>query len=172
MPEGAEGIAYDVPMDKQDSGYTCGAASGAMALAARGLNVSEWDVAAKAETNASEGTYVYKLVNALNYFIGSNVYRYTDTMSYSTSQFYNTLISSLSVVCMPIERLTTKNYQYIFGYNSGGHYVCCVGAYTLDGKMYAKINDPATGKIFSMEAADFHQAAKDKGDGAYLIHGG
>lgn len=181
VPEGAEGIAYDVPIDGQNTSYNCGAASGAMALAARGLNISEAQVAAKAETNSSDGTYVYKLVNALNHFIGSNVYKYTVVNSYSIDNFYNLLHSSLSAVCMPIHRISTKNHTGSFGYSSGGHYVCTTGVYTSGGgEKRAIINDPYSGGWWSngnqgqkidITVSELKQCGTDMGD-AYVIHGG
>ena len=178
VPEGGDGVVVDVPIDPQNTSYNCGAASGAMSLAARGLKTTEQEVAAQAGTNKNDGTIVYKLSNALNHFIGSNVFKYTNMKSYAYQDFFNAMKSSVSAVALPIARLKPSAMQD-FGYSSSGHYVCISGAYTsASGERRLVINDPysgswsssnPTGQKIDVKSDDILECAKAKGD-AWFIH--
>ena len=179
VPDGGEGVVVDVPIDPQNTSYNCGAASGAMSLAARGLKISEQEVAAQAGTNSSDGTVVYKLSNALNHFAGSGTYRYTNMKNYAYQDFFNAMKTSISAVALPVVRLK-PTAMADFGYKSGGHYVCISGAYTSSsGERRFVINDPYSSKWSSsnpqgqkidVKADDILECSKSMGD-AWFIHG-
>ncbi len=178
VPEGGDGVVVDVPIDPQNTSYNCGAASGAMSLAARGLKTTEQEVAVKAETNANDGTYVYKLSNALNHFAGQGNYKYTDMTKYSYPDYFNAMKSSIAAGSLPIVRLK-PTVMADFGYKSGGHYVCISGAYTTSsGERRFVINDPYSSKWTSanpvgqkidVKSDDILECSKAKG-AAWMIH--
>ena len=178
IPEGCSGVGINVPIDPQDTGYNCGAASGAMSLAGRGLNITEKQVASAAGTNTS-GSIVYKVRDALNSFAGAGTYRWTQMENYSANDFFNAMKTSIAAKCLPVARIKTTRFKNIFGYGSDGHYVCIAGAYETSGGVKRLIvNDPYSGKWSSsnptgqkldMNASDLHQCGKDKGE-AYFIH--
>ncbi len=179
IPAGCSGVGYNIPIDPQNTNYNCGAASGAMSLHARGLDITEQQVASAAGTNSNDGTVVWKLQVALNSFAGS-VYSYKNYKDLSNNDFFDRMKSSLSANACPIARISTKSYSQTFGYSSGGHYVCITGAYEAsDGTKRLIVNDPYSGNWKSsnpqgqkldMKCSDLHQCGKDKGDAWFILN--
>lgn len=130
-----------VPPQGQNTNYTCGSASGSMMLDSRGVHVSEEEFWRYANSNG-QGTYVYRIKDTLNHFLGYNAYRYVNTSGMSTEEYCRIIQNSLEngyPVQLPIRIPAGTG----FGYSSGGHYVVVTGVYrNAAGEYVAMINDP------------------------------
>lgn len=141
-------IECDVPLRGQKTNYTCGSASGSMILNSLGINISE-DVFWKYANANGEGTYVYRVTQTLNHFIGSNVYKYVSTGSMGLEAYYQLLATSIEKG-YPVEVVVRIPSGTGFGYKSDGHYVVVTGVYqNKKGEYIAKINDPFSGGWYS-----------------------
>lgn len=141
-------VETTTPLIGQEQWFTCGAASGRMVLASLGIEVSEKDFATRAGTYVDGSTVVYKLQNALNYYIGSNTYKYKYTASLSSEDYLNNIKASLSngfpiVVNVGIP----SNNKGVFNYSADGHYVVITGIKEApNGSVTLRINDPYSNK--------------------------
>ena len=141
-------VECDVPLRGQNTNYTCGSASGSMILSSLGINTSEeafWNYA----NSGGQGTYVYRIAQTLNHFIGSNVYSYVNTANMSLEAYYQLIAASIEKG-YPVEVVVCIQSGTEFGYSSNGHYVVVTGVYqNAQGEYIAKINDPFSGKWYS-----------------------
>ncbi len=80
-----------LPAQKQEYYYFCGPATAQMILGYKGINKSQSTLADSMGTSPSEGTYVYKMEEELNKYLG-NKYIYTMT---SQSNFSSDLLYSI-----------------------------------------------------------------------------
>lgn len=146
--DAAKDIFIDTPVFGQNTSFTCGSASGRMILGSLGIQVSEsefWNYA-----NAGGcGTYVYRVTQTLNHFIGSDVYRYVDTTKMSLDEYAKLLTDSLEKG-YPVEVVASIPSGTEFGYRTPGHYFVVSGVYRdANGELMARINDPFSGSWYS-----------------------
>ncbi len=140
--------SVDVQLYGQHTNYTCGSASGNMILNSIGVQCSEEDFWNYANSNG-EGTYVYRVCQTLNHFIGSEKYRYVDTSRMDLSAYYQLIYSSLERG-YPVEVVMRIPEGTAFGYGTNGHYAVISGVYqNSNGEYMAKINDPFSGNWFT-----------------------
>lgn len=121
-----------VPLYKQENSYYCGPASAQMTLSYLYGSVSQSTLARNMGTNLEQGTFVYKMVNGLNSYLGSSAYKYVSNSSIS---FGNGLTYSIDrgkpVICHVMTG-TLPNYSAT-GYDTG-HYVVATGySFTASG---------------------------------------
>lgn len=120
----------NVPTYKQEKSYWCGPACLQMVIKyVTGSTISQATLASEAGTNATHGTYVYKMAEALRAnSVNSKYYSVYDV------DFDTTLRSSLDKGIPAIAHLCTR---YLPAYNGSnyGHYVVLRGRYIY-------INDP------------------------------
>ena len=175
LPKGAIGEGLDVALTAQETNYTCSAASGAMSLRTRGLDVTESQLWQKQNQDNCVGS----LTKAMNSYAGG-AYTYTSGMEgkYNTQQYFSLIQSSLANGCAPVVRIKPSAVAQ-FGYPSSGHYICVSKAYTLSGKNYVEICDPYssnwkdtahTGQRIQMEIGNLYEANKAASYGAWMVH--
>lgn len=114
---------------QQINGYYCGPASVLMAIWGWGGNVSGSTNTAKQNTLASamgttssSGTYVYRVRDTLNSYLGSNFYSYYLGSSLDQTTFRVYVFNSLSKNRAPILHAKTEYLSYYNGHASG-HYI-------------------------------------------------
>ena len=141
IAEQLAGQHVEVPLDGQDTNYTCGSASGSMILNSLGYETTEAEFWNYANANG-EGTYVYRVVQTLNHFAGSEIYHYTETNGMSLDTYYQTIKNSIADG-YPVQVVGTFSSDSAFGYNTGGHYFVITGVrQNPDGEYIALVNDP------------------------------
>lgn len=168
-------VWIDVPLAGQHTDYTCGSASGCMILSALGVSCSEEAYWRYANSNG-QGTYVYRVAQALNHFLGSNKYDFVATNNMSLEEYYQTILKSLENG-YPVEVVMSVEGKSEFGYSTEGHYVVVTGVYkNEDGEYIAKINDPFSknwynnghqGQQIEMRLSDLHRY--NKKHSSYII---
>jgi len=123
-----EQISLNVPLHKQETKYYCGPASTQMVLDYKGVSMSQSDLADALGTTVS-GTYVYRICNGLNLYLGENTYQYVLTSSISFfSGLKNSIAKDRPVVC----HVKTGNLPIYkeLGLNNG-HYIVATGYYYM-----------------------------------------
>ena len=134
-------VECDVPLYGQKTNYTCGSASGSMILNSLGINVSEesfWRYA----NAGGEGTYVYRITQTLNHFLGAQIYSYVQTNKMGLEEYAKMIETSLERG-YPVQMVIRIPRGTAFGYSSNGHYVVVTGIYQdKNGEYMVKINDP------------------------------
>ena len=142
--ESAEYEGLQVPLRGQETNYTCGSASGNMILETLGVNCSESEFWKYANSNG-QGTYVYRIAQTLNHFIGADTYKYVYTSGMNLDEYYNTISTSINNG-YPVEVVMSIPSGSAFGYSTGGHYAVVTGVYkNASGEYIAKVNDPFSG---------------------------
>lgn len=150
---GADGNAYkgefhQVSLVGQTRNYTCGSASGSMILNSIGVHVSEDDFWNYANAGGM-GTYVYRVTQTLNHFIGSDKYKYVQTSSMGIDE-YAALMSNSIKNGYPVEVVASIPTSSAFGYGTSGHYFVVDGVYKSEsGEYRAKVSDPFSGGWYS-----------------------
>lgn len=159
-----DGVFVDVALKAQQTNYTCGSASGAMVSTTySGKEVTEsqiWNYA----NSGGQGTYVYAITNAINYYIQKNGkgkdYKYAQTTS--DKAFFAGVQASLGKNA-PVQLQLKPSLLAAFGYKSDGHYVVASGAFVKDGVNMLRITDPFSagwksgapkGQVFEAKASD------------------
>lgn len=124
----------------QETSYWCGPASAQIVIRyLTGKYYSQSTLAASMYTNSTSGTYVYRLVNTLNYYVGAGTYNYIGTWQTSFSWG----LSSSLQDGYPVIAHTIAN-NYLVGYGNAtrriGHYVTCYG-YSMGWQGSTSTND-------------------------------
>jgi len=134
-------VECDVPLYGQKTNYTCGSASGSMILNSLGVRVSESDFWNYANAGG-HGTYVYRIAQTLNHFLGAQIYSYVQTYSMGLEEYAKMIETSLERG-YPVQMVIRIPRGTAFGYSSNGHYVVVTGIYQdKNGEYMVKINDP------------------------------
>ena len=166
-----DGVFVDVELKPQQTNYTCGSASGAMVSTTySGKNVTEseiWNYA----NSGGQGTYVYAITNAINYYIQKNGkgkdYKYAQTSS--DKAFFEGVQASLGKNA-PVQLQLKPSLLAAFGYKSDGHYVVASGAFVKDGVNMLRITDPFSagwksgapkGQVFEAKASDIRYCIRN-----------
>lgn len=166
-----DGVFVDVDLKPQQTNYTCGSASGAMVSTTySGKNVTEsqiWNYA----NSGGQGTYVYAITNAINYYIQKNGkgkdYKYAQTSS--DKAFFEGVQASLGKNA-PVQLQLKPSLLSAFGYKSNGHYVVASGAFVKDGVNMLRITDPYSGswtsgapkgQVFEAKASDIRYCIRN-----------
>lgn len=146
--ESEEYKGLQVPLKGQETNYTCGSASGNMILESLGVNCSESEFWNYANSNG-QGTYVYRIAQTLNHFIGADAYKYVYTSGMNLDEYYNTISTSINNG-YPVEVVMSIPSGSAFGYSTGGHYAVVTGVYkNATGEYIAKVNDPFSGNWYN-----------------------
>lgn len=118
----------DVPLYMQNTKYYCGPASVQMVLAYLGENVTQDTLAQQMNTQSSGGTYVYKIRDCLNNYLGSGTYKYvlTSEISFVNGMKYS-IDKNFPVIC----HIRTGALPIYNGRDSG-HYVVTTGYFSVE----------------------------------------
>lgn len=123
----------NVPLYQQPNypNYYCGPACTQMALSYFGISISQSTLAGSAylNTDVDEGTYVYKIENVLNGFLGGQAYQsvLTTQIPFFVGMKYS-IDKNLPVICH-VHTSSLPNYN---GYGCN-HYVIVTGYFTVHG---------------------------------------
>lgn len=108
---------------KQKKGYYCGPASARIVLKYKGRDISQDTLANYMGTTAKNGTYVYKMVEGVNHYLGSSKYKYVlnSQISFGSGLVYS-IDKNYPVIC----HVMTGKLPNYSGYNTG-HYLVATG---------------------------------------------
>ncbi len=163
----------NVPLYMQQKDYTCGPACIRMVLKKFGYTVSESTLATKAGSTESSGTYVYKVVETLNSYLGNKYAYYTTSNSNFNLKTIENIKAGYPVIChvAPAILPNYKNHPA-----PSGHYVVIKG-YALQAGTTTSIsvyyNDPNYNpKIYgSYDTPSFvMEQAINNNSGYYIAH--
>lgn len=137
----------EVPLYRQQTGDTCGPASGRMVLSYYGINISETAYIDKAINYMDDFTYVYVNEGIINNCLEENGkttrYKYADKSSLSEQQFTDLILRNI-LNGYPVQLPMTFYSTAYFPYHTGGHYMVLKGMdYNTTNVAYdAVMNDP------------------------------
>lgn len=137
-----ENVQLDVPLYQQEEDYTCGPACIRMALYKFGYDVTESSIAQATETNKADGTFVFKIKNVLNSYVGNNYENYETYNTSFDSKLLTSLRAGYPVICL-VRPTALPNYknQHV----PDGHYVIVKGFVLQTGattQITIQYNDP------------------------------
>ncbi len=116
-----------VPLKKQINDYYCGPACARMTLLYLGKDVTQSALGNQMGTTQNDGTYVYRMTNALNARLGGNKYQYVLTSALSFGEGLTYSIDKNRPVICHVMTGRLPNYQPS-GHNTG-HYIVAKGYY-------------------------------------------
>lgn len=137
-----ENVQLNVPLYQQQKNYTCGPACIRMALKKFGYSVSESTIESKSGTTESAGTYVYRVVQTLNSYLGNKYAYYTTSGTNFDDKLLTSLRAGYPVICHVKPRVLPnyKNQRV-----PEGHYVIVTGHILQTGattQISIQYNDP------------------------------
>jgi predicted double-glycine peptidase len=135
-------MRLDVPYAKQDTGYSCGAASVQMVLAYHGIRVSEARLMALLGTNKSYGTHHQAIIELI---VQEGLYCYVNTEG------------TLDDVRMFLDRALPVLVHYIEPDGNEHHYSVAVGY----DQTHVTLHDPWNGEAYKMVYPDFLERWRD-----------
>ena len=182
---GTTGTLLDVELKAQQTHYTCGFASGAMAAQHySGKPVTESDVHnACKNIGGSQANWVWCVEAGINSILKNKGkggdYKWRNNPS-SAAAFANGIKKSLDNNAPAVLRVEPNKARALYGYGSDGHYVVATGVYKKDGQIWMKLNDPysakmansgvPTGSQHDAPASDIFASMKD--DKYVIMHNG
>lgn len=129
-PRGGGRNTLNVPLEKQINTYYCGPASVKMVLSYLGVSATQSTLGTRMQTNQSDGSFVWRVTECLNHYLGANSYEHVLT---TTTPFPTGLMASIDdnkpVIC---HVMTRELPNYPDGRNSG-HYVVATGYFWAQG---------------------------------------
>ncbi len=168
-----EKVELNVPLYQQQKSYTCGPACIRMALKKFGYSVSESTIESLAGTTSSSGTYVYKVAQTLNHYLGNKYAYYTTSGTNFGEKLLTSLRAGYPVIChVKPTALPNYNNQHV----PSGHYVIVKGFILQTGattQISIQYNDPnwndATYGSYTTTIPVMEQAI-DANAGYYISH--
>lgn len=163
-----------VPNQQQINSFYCGPACTRNVLSYFGVSKTQSTLGKNMETTSAEGTYVYKIVNCLNSYLGSGTYKYISTseLAFGTGM-RSSINNNKPVIChtmtgeLPIYKENNKNV---------GHYVVATGyawaAQGSSGYNNVTYNDPNyDNKYYGIHTCSWltMESAIEKNAGYYIM---
>ena len=115
--------SVSVPLYQQTTSNYCGPACVQMTLASFGVSATQSTLATQMGTGSPHGTYVYKIRDCLNSYLGSGKYKYVLT---SEITFVQGVEYSIDEGCPVVCHVDTVYLPVYNGYSTG-HYVVATG---------------------------------------------
>lgn len=161
-----------VPLYAQQTGDTCGPASGRMVLGYYGISVTEGDYILKAneiieKNNDPQADYTYVWVNTstINSYLSANGkstrYKWKELNDYSLDNFSNIILRNI-INDHPVQIPMKFSSNAYFPYSTGGHYMVIKGLeYNSSTSAYNIIlNDPNGANEFTVPIGNIQSYSK------------
>ena len=160
-----------VPLYAQQTGDTCGPASGRMVLGYYGISVTEGDYIITAngiiDKNGGQADYTYVWVNSdtINSYLSNNGkskrYKWKELSSYNVDDFSNIILRNI-INGYPVQIPMKFSANAYFPYSTGGHYMVIKGLqYNSSTSAYNLVlNDPNGANVYTVPIGNIQNYSK------------